>query len=196
MICLVLGTSNSGKSLFAEEISMKTGDSVRLYLATMKICDEEGIKRVKRHREQREGKGFVTIESEYNIPEAVTSLENPKETTVLLECVSNLVANELYENPDRRRYQAHTLGKDKADDMEDSLADEIAEEIKGLASRVHNLVIVSNEYDKDGESYDDSTRCYVRMLSKVNDRIKAFSDKVYDLRKDHSEAERRKGQTD
>ncbi|MCR5404151.1 MAG: bifunctional adenosylcobinamide kinase/adenosylcobinamide-phosphate guanylyltransferase [Butyrivibrio sp.] len=191
MIYLVLGTSNSGKSAFAEELSMKTGDPVRLYLATMKVCDEEGTERVKRHRRQRRGKGFVTIEAQYNIQEAAAAADKPEDTTVLLECVSNLVANELYENP-LRRHPDHDLSADEADKMEDSMADEIAEEIKRLAFKVHNLVIVSNEYDKDGENYDDSTRRYVRMLSKVNDRIKAFSDKIFDLRKVISESDRQK----
>ena len=69
MIYLVIGTQNSGKSELAENLSMETGDSSRLYLATMKIYDEAGRERVKKHRQQREGKGFVTIEQELNVLE-------------------------------------------------------------------------------------------------------------------------------
>ena len=229
MILLVVGTSNSGKSSLAEEIAVKTGDPVRIYLATMKVCNDEGIKRVERHRKQRKGKGFVTIESAYNVTDALTGLEKPMDTTVLLECVSNLVANELYENPERRGLVAHIEKRDEddggvslaadeidnrassaaddidnrassaADDINSRLslaADEIASQIQKLASMVHNLVLVTNEYDRDGEGYDDPTRLYVRLLCMVNDRIRGFCDRIYDLRKDSGVADLQKGQTE
>ena len=44
MIYMVIGTQNSGKSELAENLSMETGDSSRLYLATMKIYDEAGYR--------------------------------------------------------------------------------------------------------------------------------------------------------
>ena len=196
MILLVVGTSNSGKSSLAEEIAVKTGDPVRIYLATMKVCNDEGIKRVERHRKQRKGKGFVTIESAYNVTDALTGLEKPMDTTVLLECVSNLVANELYENPERRGLVTHIEKRDEDDGGVSLAADEIASQIQKLASMVHNLVLVTNEYDRDGEGYDDPTRLYVRLLCMVNDRIRGFCDRIYDLRKDSGVADLQKGQTE
>ena len=196
MILLVVGTSNSGKSSLAEEIAVKTGDPVRIYLATMKVCNDEGIKRVERHRKQRKGKGFVTIESAYNVTDALTGLEKPMDTTVLLECVSNLVANELYENPERRGLVTHIEKGDEDDGGVSLAADEIASQIQKLASMVHNLVLVTNEYDRDGEGYDDPTRLYVRLLCMVNDRIRVFCDRIYDLRKDSGVADLQKGQTE
>ena len=196
MILLVVGTSNSGKSSLAEEIAVKTGDPVRIYLATMKVCNDEGIKRVERHRKQRKGKGFVTIESAYNVTDALTGLEKPMDTTVLLECVSNLVANELYENPERRGLVTHIEKRDEDDGGVSLAADEIASQIQKLASMVHNLVLVTNEYDRDGEGYDDPTRLYVRLLCMVNDRIRVFCDRIYDLRKDSGVADLQKGQTE
>ena len=84
MIYLVIGTSNSGKSVLAEELSMKTDDPYRVYLATMKIYDDAGKERVEKHRRQREGKGFVTIEKEYGIAETLAQIPDPQNTTVLL----------------------------------------------------------------------------------------------------------------
>ena len=69
MIYLVIGTQNSGKSELAEKLSLETGDSNRFYIATMKIYDEAGLQRVEKHRKMRDGKGFITIEQEYNITE-------------------------------------------------------------------------------------------------------------------------------
>ena len=196
MIFLVVGTSNSGKSSLAEELAVKTGDPVRIYLATMKVCDDAGTERVERHRKQRRGKGFVTIESAYNVTDALTGLEKPMDTTVLLECVSNLVANELYENPERRDLVVHIEKRDEDDGGVSLAADEIASQIQKLASMVHNLVLVTNEYDRDGEGYDDSTRLYVRLLCMVNDRIRVFCDRIYDLRRDSGAADLQKGQTE
>ena len=169
MISFILGTSNSGKSELAEKLAMESGDDKRYYIATMKIYDEAGRERVSRHRQQREGKGFVTIEKEYDIRGVLELIEKPEEATVLLECVTNLVGNEMFENP---------VGKERI-----KTADEIAEDIKYVAGRVHNIIIVSNEYESDADTYDDATRNYIHLLDHVNKRISSFSDRVMDMRR-------------
>jgi adenosylcobinamide kinase/adenosylcobinamide-phosphate guanylyltransferase len=187
MIYLVIGTQNSGKSELAEKQAMETGDISRIYLATMKVYDEAGRERVEKHRRQREGKGFVTIEQEMNILEAVEKIEQPEKSTVLLECVSNLVGNELYENPVWKESLLNNL--DDIESLElnkqkERFADSIAGDIKKLAGCVNNFIIVTNEYETDGEGYDASTRLYVLLLNMVNERITEFSDEIYDLRKE------------
>ena len=104
MICLVIGTKDSGKSALAEDLAMATGDMYRIYLATMKVYDAAGQERVEKHRKQRAGKGFVTVELFYSISEIDKYIQKAGDTTVLLECVSNLVGNEIYENPDRKGF--------------------------------------------------------------------------------------------
>ncbi len=99
MIKLITGPPDSGKSLRAEELAVQGGRKNLYYLATMKVMDEEGSDRVKKHRAQREGKGFATIEQPYDIIKALDVIKAPKESTVLLECLSNLVGNELHDNP-------------------------------------------------------------------------------------------------
>ncbi len=179
MIFLIIGTQNSGKSALAEELSVNTQDAYRVYLATMKIYDDTGRERVERHRQQRRGKGFLTIEQEINITDVIDRIENPTETTALLECVSNLVGNEIYENPARKELLLQG--------RKDVFANEISAEIKKLADSVNNLIIVTNEYAKDEEGYDDETRTYVNLLHMVNERIKGFSDKVFDLQKERKD---------
>ena len=177
MITFVLGKQNSGKSELAEKLAMQSGDDRRYYIATMKILDEEGRDRVRKHREKREGKGFITIEREYDILGVLNDLEEPDEATLLLECVSNLVGNEIYDNAARAERR-----KDGELSTE-GFADEIADEIKKLSENVHNMIIVSNEYESDAEGYDDETRNYVHMLDMVNERISRYTDWIYDLRK-------------
>lgn len=186
MIYLVVGTQNSGKSALAEDLAMNTQDVVRVYLATMKIYDDAGKERVQKHRKQREGKGFETLEQEYNISNVIDKIRNPRETTVLLECVSNLVGNELYENRSRMGISHYIGTGSEALDRRNKLAEGIAGEIRALATSVHNTVIVTNEYPQEDKGYDEETRVYVQLLSMVNDRIKEFSDKIYDLRKERT----------
>lgn len=183
MIYLVIGTADSGKSALAEDIAVSTGDAERIYLATMKVMDEAGEKRIEKHRRMREGKGFLTVEKLYGVSAVLRELKDPDKTTVLLECVSNLVGNELHENPARAVNVPDFADGDDPKGKKAALADEIAEDIKKLALGVHNIVIVTNGYERDGEGYDEDTRLFVQVLDMVNERIMLFSDEIRDLRK-------------
>ena len=93
MLELVTGGSGSGKSAFAEDRVLSFGESRRIYIATMQAFDEESHRRIRRHRRMRSGKGFETIERYTELDELIL----PKNCVVLLECMSNLVANEMFE---------------------------------------------------------------------------------------------------
>ena len=81
--------------------------------------------------------------------------------TVLLECLSNLVANEMFE----RQTDPETLTQKLTDD------------ILKLSKTVRNLVIVSNHF-KVTEDFDDETRAYAEVMDRVNDRISRIADDV------------------
>ena len=67
MICLITGGSGCGKSTWAEKLvrSLPAGD--RVYIATMQVYDRESEIRVQRHRAQRAGLGFRTVECEKDL---------------------------------------------------------------------------------------------------------------------------------
>ena len=93
MLTLVTGGSGSGKSAFAEDRVLSFGDAQRIYIATMHPFDEESHKRIERHQKMRAGKGFETVE-------CYTGLKNvklPAGCVVLLECMSNLTASEMFQ---------------------------------------------------------------------------------------------------
>ena len=77
MMILVIGGSGSGKSSYAEEIvcSVSGEDMKKYYLATMQIFDEEGRKKVERHRKLRSGKGFLTIEQPTEIGRSIEKMD-------------------------------------------------------------------------------------------------------------------------
>lgn len=92
MMILVTGGSGSGKSAFAEDQVVSFGEAERVYIATMFPLMKRA-KRVQRHRNMRSGKGFETIECYTDLAQVRVS----KGSTVLLECMSNLVANEMFQ---------------------------------------------------------------------------------------------------
>ena len=99
MIHLITGGSGSGKSAYAENELLRVGelqtDAGRypyVYAATMRPYGEETMRKIMRHRQMRAGKGFVTLEC----PSGLSGVALPENRGVLLECVSNLAANELF----------------------------------------------------------------------------------------------------
>ena len=175
MITLVVGKSNTGKSELAEKLALETGDEKVYYLATMNVMDDAGRERVIKHRKQREGKGFITIEKQKDIAGIPFETDDAQSSTVLLECVANLVSNYIFDDPD------FDMNKIVPDIACENIASKVTGEIKALSENVHNLIIVTNEYDRDGEGYDASTRFYVKTLSRTNELIRPCCDKIYDL---------------
>jgi adenosylcobinamide kinase/adenosylcobinamide-phosphate guanylyltransferase len=169
MITFVIGGSGSGKSAYAESLLEKFQGKNKYYLATMALCDEESRKRVARHRKLREGKGFTTIEQPRDIAGALEKI-NAEDTDrepigVLVECMSNLVANEMF-SPDRD-------GTDPAE--------KILQGMRQLAEQVDELVIVSNNVFEDGVNYEPSAMEYLRVLAGINAALAEQADRVVEV---------------
>lgn len=171
MINLVVGSPDSGKSKIAETLAMNlSAGSTKYYIATMIPYGSEGAKRVIKHRKMREGKDFITLEWPDDIRKHMCKNNMDKDidfssSTVLLECMSNLVGNRMHEE------------ENKNDELEVILK-KIVAEIKFLIDRCENLVIVTNEFPIDDISYDIDTKKYVRLVSMVNDELIKLSDTV------------------
>ena len=93
MMHLVTGASASGKSAYAEDLLVPAKSAEKYYIATMRPWGAEGAARVKKHRAMREGKGFQTIEAFHTLD----ALRLPEKGSLMLECMSNLTANEMYQ---------------------------------------------------------------------------------------------------
>lgn len=156
MLILVTGGSGSGKSEFAENLAVKLGGQLT-YIAAMKPSDEECEKRIARHRKMRAGKGFDTVER-------YTDIKNlDLRGTVILECVSNLTANEMFSGAGN------------------NAASEILDGVRRLANMLDNMIIVTNELSSDGIEYDRDTKNYMKCLGKINCEIAAEADEVYEV---------------
>ncbi len=162
MKVLIIGYPDSGKSELAERmVTDISAPGERIYLATMIPYGAEGAARVEKHRKMREGKGFTTIEAPFDIADAIEKADKPDNSTVLLECLSNLVANELFER--------HA--------SPDELTSRLSDDVVRLADKVRDLIIVSNHFDITAD-FDDETANYAQALDKLNDALADICDKV------------------
>lgn len=161
MIILVTGGSGSGKSAFAEDLAVQLEKEEKIYLATMYANDKESLKRIQRHQTMRREKKFQTIECPINL----RKLPIMKGRTILLECLSNLAANELY------------LEKG----AKENTVTCILEGINNLKNSCKNMIIVSNEVFSDGILYTEETINYLNCLGRLNREIALFSDKVIEV---------------
>ena len=101
-LILISGANGSGKSRYAELLlSRTTGE--RYYIATMQPQTPENHQRIAKHRLQRQGLAFHTLE----LPCGLQNARLPQAAVVLLEDVSNLLGNLLFEHngTPRRRWR-------------------------------------------------------------------------------------------
>ncbi len=151
MLTLVIGGAGSGKSALAESLVARL-PAPRVYVATMRPVDSECEARIARHRRMRAGKSFETLERYADLAGAAPLL--PGGANVLLECMSNLVANELY-SPNGGGTKAVLAG------------------VRALTQTCASLTIVTNEVFSGGADYAGDTLCYLRALARVNRALAA-----------------------
>lgn len=160
MITLVSGGAASGKSEYAEGLVLASPALPRVYLATMEIWDEEDRRRMERHRQLRKDKGFLTVEASRHLETVCV----PADSTVLLECLSNLCVNECF-------------GPEGFDGAEAR----ILAAVRHLAAHCRELVIVTNELFSDGRTYDAASEAYKALLARLNRTVAQQADRVFEV---------------
>lgn len=163
MFCVVTGGSSSGKSAYAENEVMELKEALPqarlIYLATMVPYGVETEQRIQRHIKLRAGKGFETIECFGGLKE----LSWKQEDIVLLECMSNLLADEIYENGN-----LNPVG-------------DILEGIYKISQKAAHLIVVTNEIFSDGIRYEEETIRYIHFLGDINRRMAELADCVTEV---------------
>lgn len=199
MMIVVTGASSSGKSAFAEQCLMGMGEKQRIYAATMIAWDEECRERIRKHRRMRKEKRFETVEC----PVDLERTEFPESSAVLLECMSNLAANEMYredmeasaDRPSdgaqpsascRPSGGAQLFASCRPSDGELHARAERARErilrgIRKVKNRTADLVVVTNEVFGDTGRYGEETRMYQKLLGSLNQELFEMADQVYEV---------------
>ena len=198
-LILVTGGAASGKSEYAEErirelfrASGLPGKRL-LYLATMqRDGSSETDSRIARHRQQRQGRGFETLEKACRLedlkPADMNEAADFSRCFVLLEDLGNLLANEMY-LPEGRLYTApseEAVGAVQrplftADDEDNALYRYVLAPLRSLAEQAEVLLIVSNEIFSDGGEYEPETLRYLRNLGRLHQRLAAEAAEVTEV---------------
>ena len=144
-LILISGANGSGKSHYAERIVARTVGR-RYYIATMMPCLEENLQRIEKHRAQRKKLHFTTLECPYQVGAA--SVET--NSVVLLEDVSNLLANAMFERG----------GNEMS----------VYADIEALLARCRLLIAVTIA-GLSADGYDGETAAYIRALNGLNQRL-------------------------
>lgn len=146
-IILVTGAAASGKSQLAEDICCRDGGKL-LYLATMEPAGDSDA-RIARHRALRQNKGFDTVEQYTDLHRLTIA---PGYHCVLLECLGNLVANQMF--------TAHTPAE--------RVAELVWQGVEQLARQVPRLVVVTNQIFSSWEQYQAEMADYLAALGQLN----------------------------
>lgn len=164
MKTFIFGGSCSGKSTFAEEM-VGQWKGTKIYLATMTARDEESVARISRHQEQRKDKGFQTVEMGCGLSQLSQNSD-----IILLECLGNLVANEMF-------------SQEKAPVSREEVVKIIINDLIFLEQKCQQLVIVSNDVFQDGrlDVWDDYTGEYLKALGELHLFLGKWCENVVEL---------------
>ena len=166
MSTFISGGCKNGKSFCAQRIAA-AHPGPRYYVATMIPRDEEDLARVRRHRRERLGWGFETLECGWNILAALARTDTGG--FFLLDSVTALLSNEMFNPPSGDGHfdlQAHIR-----------VADELAEFVR----HAPNTVLVSDFIYADAQLYDPLTEAYRAGLAHIDRRMAACCDNVLEV---------------
>lgn len=161
MLTVVTGGSGSGKSAYAEDLILSYGPGERIYIATMFPFDRESHVRIARHRAMRRDKGFKTVECYTGLDK----LGVPAGSHVLLECMSNLVANEMF-------LEGGAGGQ---------VVEAVMDGIRMLQRTAAQICVVTNEIFSGSQFYDEETRIYQENLGAINCKIVQMADTAVEV---------------
>jgi len=167
MFIVIIGGSGSGKSEFAEKIAVKLYNKLfsknLFYLATMIPYGGETIKKIERHRNMRKEKNFETIECYYDFEGFAQKFDNFDKSVILLECMSNLTANEIF-----------SVGNNNA-------LYSILNGLKIISQKCDALIVVTNDIFSDYMNYDSQIINYIEILGKINYDMVKSADSFFEV---------------
>lgn len=148
-LSLILGAAASGKSAFAERLTMAPGKPC-LYVATARASDREMRIKIERHQARR-GDGWTTLETSRNVAGALAGVA--RDHVVLFDCATLWLANQM--------------------DADAALPGKEAELLDALATCAAPVVAVSNELGAGTVPDHALTRAFRQAHGEMNQRLAA-----------------------
>ena len=112
-IFFISGGCRSGKSSFSEDLALSF-PGPHTYLATSPRIDKDMDKRIERHQNDRQGKGWKTIEEEIDLVGRI--LENSG-ATILVDCLTLWINNLMWGAEQEGREISEDAMIEKAEDL-------------------------------------------------------------------------------
>jgi adenosylcobinamide kinase / adenosylcobinamide-phosphate guanylyltransferase len=163
-LIFVTGGARSGKSSFAERLACKIASDYGgdlHYIATCKPADDEMSNRIRRHQLERKESAaeWVTWECPTDINNLVPVFK--KTDIVLLDCLTILLTNELFQDEHSWKHQA----------FQEKVMQLILLGIKAIEEKVQTIVIVSNDVLNENIIEQPLVHVYGRLLGKLHQQI-------------------------
>ena len=163
MSTFISGGCKNGKSFYAQQIARAAGSPL-YYIATMIPHDNEDQARIRRHRDERAGWGFETLECGSDILSCLDRAD--ANGSFLLDSVTALLSNEMF----------------RADGTLDADAPERLErELLAFSRQMRCCVFVSDYIYADGGQYDAWTEAYRRGLARLDRALAAGCENAAEL---------------
>lgn len=164
MKIFVSGGCKNGKSYYAQRLAKAQSASFLYYIATMRPADGEDDRRIIRHKAEREGWGFITIEQAENIEHILH--KSDAAGSFLLDSATALLANEMFTEDGS---------------VNENAAGKIIDGFSQILQSVQNIVIVSDYIYSDAMIYDDLTEKYRKNLASIDKYLAQTSDAVLEI---------------
>ena len=176
MKIFVSGGCKNGKSFYAQRLARAQFSASQTerqtpqrtaslyYIATMKSVDSEDDERIARHRREREGWGFTTIEQPFDIEKIQEKCRG--EDSLLLDSLTALLANEMFP---------------PGGTVNDLAAEKISRGLRRVTDSVRNIVIISDFIYSDAFLYDPPTEKFRENLARLDRAAAAACDVVLEI---------------
>ncbi|MFC1903192.1 bifunctional adenosylcobinamide kinase/adenosylcobinamide-phosphate guanylyltransferase [Chloroflexota bacterium] len=167
---LIIGGARSGKSNFARELALKSGEPV-LFVATAEAGDEEMKQRIDTHKRERPA-DWDTLEATTGIGSHIRQKIGGARV-VVVDCVTLLVNNifSQYSDQTGERIDAHLV--------EEKLSAEMDELIECMGQVDASFIIVTNEVGLGLVPANKMGRLYRDLLGKANRILVQHVDDIY-----------------
>ena len=168
MRIFISGGCKNGKSsyaqLYAQRLAKVKQAKELYYVATMQSTDHEDDERIERHRQERAGLGFTTVEQPVDI-ESIVQRCDPN-GSFLLDSLTALLANEMFPPGSRMNEQA---------------AEKISNGLSLILDKIENIVLVSDYIYSDAMFYDPFSEKYRKSLADIDRTAARLCDVVLEV---------------
>ena len=164
MKIFISGGCKNGKSHYAQRLAQAQQSGSLYYIATMKPVDAEDTQRINKHRQEREGWSFMTMEQPTDIEHILGKCNHNH--SFLLDSLTALLANEMFPSNGSINEQAVkkiTIGLQK------------------ITDKINNIVIVSDYIYSDAFLYEPLTEKYRKSLAEIDRAAAVNCDVVLEI---------------